>query len=195
VLTLRDNDATYLRNRVWRNLLIRTLTCFLVAPLFLATLMTSAAPAYAGDNDQDRVASAAKPDVNGNQKTAPEFDESAGLNIPDPLTFQSIATDVDENVTTSKAGHLLVTKSVDLSAFCTPTSGVIYFLIVDDVPIRNSALFSRSTVTAQISGVTKDVVAAGAHQIRVGESCTVPGATVTGSTVTLVGITSVVVLP
>ena len=173
----------------------RNLTRFLVAPLFAATLMTPAAPAYAGGDDQALIASGAKPDVNGNQKTTPEFDESAGVNIPDPLTFQSIATDVDEEVTTSKPGHLLVTKSVDLSAFCTPTSGVIYFLIVDDVPIRNSALFSRSTVTAQISGVTTDVVAAGTHQIRVGESCTVPGATVTGGTVTVVGITSVIVLP
>jgi hypothetical protein len=173
----------------------RNLTRFLVAPLFAATLMTPAAPGYASDNDQTGITSAAKPDVNGNPKTALEVDESAGLSIPDPLTFQSIATDVDEAVTTSKPGHLLVTKSVDLSAFCTPTSGVIYFLIVDDVPIRNSALFSRSTVTAQISGVTTDVVAAGTHQIRVGESCTVPGATVTGSTVTLVGITSVIVLP
>lgn len=137
VLTLPDGDATYLRNRLWRNLLTRTLTRFLVASLFFATLMTPAAPAYAGDNDQDRIASAAKPDGNGNQKTAPEFDESAGLNIPDPLPF----------------------------------------------------------VTAQISGVTTDVVAAGTHHIRIGESCTVPGATVTGSTVSVVGITSVVVLP
>ena len=65
---------------------------------------------------------------------------AAGRSIPDPLTPQRIESFVNETVTTSKTGHLLVTKSMELATTCTPTSGVLYFLIVDDVPIRNSAV-------------------------------------------------------
>src|SRR5436190_12046994 len=73
-----------------------------------------------------------------------EVIESAGLNVPDPLTPQSIESFVDENIVTTRAGRLLVTKSIDLSATCTPSSGVLYYLMVDDVPIRGSAVFSRT---------------------------------------------------
>lgn len=124
-----------------------------------------------------------------------EVIESAGRNIPDPLTPQSIESFLDESITTSKAGRLLVTKSMELTTTCTPTSGVLYFLIVDDVPIRNSAVFSRAGIVGQVSGVTTDVVDAGTHIIRVGQVCTLPGATPSGGSVTLVGITSVIVLP
>jgi len=125
-----------------------------------------------------------------------EVIESAGRNIPDPLTPQSIESFLDESITTSKAGRLLVTKSMELTTTCTPTSGVLYFLIVDDVPIRNSAVFSRSSgIVGQVSGVTTDVVDAGTHTITVGSVCTLPGATPSGGSVTLVGLTSVIVLP
>lgn len=124
-----------------------------------------------------------------------EVIESAGRNIPDPLTPQRIESILNETVTTSQAGHLLVTKSMELTTTCTPTSGVLYFLIVDDVPIRNSAVFSRTGIVGQVSGVTTDAVDAGTHTIRIGQVCTVPGATPSGGSVTLVGITSVIVLP
>src|SRR5262245_47050010 len=125
-----------------------------------------------------------------------EVIETPGRNIPDPLIPQTVESFLAESFTTSKTGHLLVTKSMELSATCTPTSGVLYFLIVDDVPIRNSAVFSRTTgILGQVSGVTIDVVEAGTHTIRVGEVCTLPGATPSGGSVTLVGITSVIVLP
>ena len=67
--------------------------------------------------------------------------------------------------------------------------------MVDDVPIRSSAVFSRTGVTAQLTGVSADIVAPGTHRIRIGQQCTAPGATVSGGTVTLVGITSIIVLP
>ena len=125
-----------------------------------------------------------------------EVIESAGLNVPDPLTPQSIESFVDENIVTTSAGRLLVTKSIDLSAICTPTSGVLYYLMVDDVPVRSSATFSRTTgITGQLTGVTEDIVLAGRHHVRVGEQCTLPGATVSGGSVTLVGVTSIIVLP
>ena len=169
-----------------------SLTRFLTVPLCAAALISGAATMYAGASDQSSFAtSAAKPEA----KTASEIIESAGLNIPDPLTPQAIESLVDETITTSKAGHLLVTKSVDLTATCTPTSGVLYFLIIDDVPVRNSAVFSRSNVTAQLTGVTTGIVDTGSHQIRIGERCTAPGADVTGGSVTVVGISSVIVLP
>jgi hypothetical protein len=124
-----------------------------------------------------------------------EIVESAGINVPDPLTPQDIESFVDENLVTTQAGRLLVTKSIDLSSTCTVGTGVLYYLMVDDVPIRSSAVFSRTGVIGQVTGVTADIVEAGSHRIRVGAQCTAPGATVNGGSVTLVGLTSIIVLP
>lgn len=179
------------------------------AVAFAATaLLSFATPSGAVANEQSSVVAGAtdqaganvdlaKPnsDVQGAKKDL-EVIETVGRNIPDPLIPQSIESFVTESFTTSKAGHLLVTKSMELSTTCTPTSGVLYFLLVDDVPIRNSAVFSRTTgILGQVSGVTTDVVEAGPHTIKVGQVCTVPGATPSGGSVTLVGLSSVIVLP
>jgi hypothetical protein len=185
----------------------RLLTRWFVAPIAAAALLAFATSSGAAANEPSSTvagpsdqASArvdlARPPIDGRMERQ-ELDivESAGRNIPDPLTPQRIESFLNETVTTSKAGRLLVTKSIELTATCTPTSGVLYFLIVDDVPIRNSAVFSRTGFVGQVSGVTTDIVAAGTHTIRIGETCTVPGATPTGATVTVVGITSVIVLP
>ena len=155
---------------------------FLAAPLLSIALLVPAT-ALAGQNGK-----LSKKDF--------EIVVSAGLNIPDPLTPQSIESFVNETLVTTQEGRLIVTKSVDLSATCTPTSGVLYYLIVDDTPIRSSAVFSRTSgVTGQISGVTTEVVPAGTHSIAIGEQCTLPGATPSGGSVTLVGLTSIIVLP
>ena len=100
-----------------------------------------------------------------------------------------------ESVTTSKAGRLIVTKSMEFSVTCTPTSGVLYFLVVDGVPVRNSAVFSRTGFLGQVSGVTANAVEAGTHTIDVGYTCTLPGAYPSGRIVTVIGISSAVVLP
>jgi hypothetical protein len=120
---------------------------------------------------------------------------SAGLNVPDPLVPQTIESFVDEYITTTRTGRLLVTKSIDLSASCTTGTGVLYYLVVDDEPMRSSAVFSRTGVIGQVSGVSADIVEAGFHRIRIGAQCTAPGADVNGGSVTLVGITTVIVLP
>ena len=151
----------------------------LTAPLLAAMLLVLAATAATAQT-----------------KKGFEIVESAGLSIPDPLVPQGIEGFIDETVTTAKAGQLIVTKSVNLSASCTiATSGVLYFLMIGDVPLRNSTVFSRDGVVGQLTGVTTDIVEAGTHRIRIGQRCTQPGATVNGGTVTLVGITSVIVLP
>ena len=151
----------------------------------------------AGTSDQASAAvDVATPAIDGKSaKKDLEVIETTGRNVPDPLMPQSFASFLDESVTTSKAGYLLVTKSMELTTTCTPTSGVLYFLVIDDVPIRNSAVFSRTGIVGQVSGVTTDVVDAGTHTIRVGQVCTLPGATPSGGSVTVVGITSVIVLP
>ncbi len=160
--------------------MIRTNIRMLTAPLLAAMLLVQTATVA--------TAQAAKRGM--------EIVESAGLNIPNPLVPQNIEYFVNETVTTAKAGSLMVTKSVNLSASCSiATSGVLYFLMVDDVPLRNSAVFSRNGVVGQLTGVTTDIVAAGTHRIQIGQACTQPGASVNGGTVTLVGITSVIVLP
>ena len=153
--------------------------------------------AVAGQSEQaSATVDLAKPAVGGRiARQDLEIIESAGRNIPNPLTPQRIESFLDESVTTSTAGYLLVTKSMELTTTCTPTSGVLYFLMVDGVPIRNSAVFSRTGIAGQVSGVTTDIVAAGTHTIAVGETCTVPGAYPSGATVAVIGITSLVVFP
>ena len=171
----------------------RSLTRFFAVSFAATALLSFATPSGAAANEQSSVVAGAS-----DQRIAKkdlEVIETPGRNIPDPLIPQSIESFVDESVTTSKAGHLLVTKSMELTTTCTPTSGVLYFLIVDNVPIRSSAVFSRTGILGQVSGVTTDVVDAGTHTIRVGQVCTLPGATPSGGTVTLVGITSVIVFP
>ena len=141
--------------------------------------------------------SAAFAQSEGDKLSKKDFEvvESAGLHVPDPLTPQTFESIVDESLVTTRSGRLIVTKLIDLSTTCTVGTGVIYFLMVDDVPIRSSAVFSRTGVTGQVTGVTADVVAAGFHRIRVGAQCTTPGATPSGGTVTVIGITSAIVLP
>ena len=182
-------------------------TRFLAVPFAATALLSFATPSGAAASERSSVVAGASDQVSANADLAkPAIDlriakkdleviDSAGRNIPDPLIPQSIESFVDESVTTSQAGHLLVTKSMELTTTCTPASGVLYFLIIDDAPIRNSAVFSRTGILGQVSGVTTDVVNAGTHTIRVGAVCTLPGATPSGGSVTLVGITSVIVLP
>ena len=185
----------------------RSLAGLLAVPVAATALLSFASPGGAATNDRTGAVAGASDQASTKVDLAkPAHDlrierqdvevvASAGRNIPDPLTPQRVESFVTESLTTSKAGRLLVTKSMELTTTCTPTSGVIYFLIVDDVPIRNSAVFSRSGIVGQVSGVTTDVVGPGTHTIKVGQTCTVPGATTSGGTVTVVGITSVVVLP
>lgn len=175
----------------------------MAVPLAVIALLSCAAPAAARVNEPPSandhtgaLTSVTKSAADARvERQDVEVVESAGRNIPNPLTPQRIESYLNESVTTSKAGRLLVTRSLDLSMTCTPESGVLYFLIVDDVPIRNSAVFSRTGIVGQVSGVTTDVLAAGTHTIKVGEMCTVPGAYPSGALVTIVGISSVVVLP
>lgn len=157
--------------------------------LFVTAVTGSAFAQDAGKGVANGAAASPKPTRNSF-----EVIDSAGLNIPASLTPQSIEHFVDEDLVTTQVGQLIVTKSIELSAFCTAGTGVLYYLMVDDVPIRNSTVFSRTGVIGQISGVTADAVAAGTHHIRIGEQCTTPGASVSGGTVTLVGITSIIVL-
>jgi hypothetical protein len=177
----------------------RFLTGILAAPIAAVALLScsaasaSAQPGAAVASDQ---ASLARSRDDGRlERQDVEVVESVGRNIPSPLTAQRIETFLTETVTTTKPGRLLVTKSMDLSVTCTPSSGVIYFLIVDDVPVRNSAVFSRTGFVGQVSGVTLETVAAGTHTIKVGETCTVPGAYPSGASVALIGLSSVIVLP
>jgi hypothetical protein len=185
----------------------RILRSSFAARLAAAALLSIASPsgaaahhlqeAVAGPSDQASArADLAKAPAEGRiERQDIEVVESVGRNIPNPLTPQRVESFVTESVTTSKAGRLLVTKSMDLTTTCTPASGVIYFLLVDDLPVRNSAVFSRTGLAGQVSGVTTDVVEAGTHTIKVGLTCTVPGAYPSGATVAVIGITSVVVLP
>ena len=154
---------------------------------------TAAGSAFAQDNNK-AVSNNGVAGAKGSQKGF-EVIDSAGLHIPDPLVPQSFEHFVDEDFVTTQAGQLVITKSIDLAATCTVGTGVLYYLILDDVPIRNSTVFSRTGVSGQISGVTAVGVAAGLHRIRIGEQCAAPDSGVNGGTVTVIGITSIVVLP
>src|SRR5262245_8987711 len=103
-----------------------------VAVTFAATaLLSFATPSGAAANGQSSVAAGGSDQASASVDVAklaidergPKKDleviETAGRNVPDPLTPQSIESSVAESVTTSKAGHLLVTKSMELSTTCT----------------------------------------------------------------------------
>lgn len=185
----------------------RLLAVSFAVPMAATALLSLATPSAAAVREPSGAVAVASDQVSVNADLArpastgridrPDVEvvESAGRNIPQSLTPQRIESFVTETVTTSSAGRLLVTKSMELTTTCTPTSGVLYFLMVDGVPIRNSAVFSRTGIAGQVSGVTTDIVAAGTHTIAVGETCTVPGAYPSGATVAVIGITSLVVFP
>src|SRR4051794_37475038 len=97
--------------------LTRTLVRTAAAPLLAALLLVPAATVHAAGADKTA-------------KSHVEIVESTGLHIPNPLVPQDIQSFVDESVTTSTSGTLLVTKSVNLTASCSiATSGIVYFLM------------------------------------------------------------------
>ncbi|HTV01599.1 MAG TPA: hypothetical protein VMF13_13710 [Luteitalea sp.] len=183
----------------------RTLAALCAVPMVAAALSMStpvraaaqdpesSTPAFNARSDQREFAK--RPGDDRAARQGIEVVESAARFIPLNLTAQRTETMIIDTFTTTKPGRLLVTKSMELSATCTPASGVMYFLILDGVPLRNSTVFARAGFVGQMSGVTTNTVAAGTHTVTVGETCTVPGAYPSGASVTIIGLTTAVVLP
>jgi hypothetical protein len=188
--------------------MVRTVSSFVLEKMSVIAMVACAASVgVAAQSPQAQIGITTETGATRGERASPATDarlerpdaevvESVGRNIPAILVPQRVESFVTDSVTTSKAGHVLVTKSAELTTTCTPASGVIYFLLVDDVPVRNSAIFSRAGLLGgQVSGVTTEVVPAGTHTIKIGLMCTVPGAYPSGATVTVIGISSVIVLP
>ncbi|MEP7047465.1 MAG: hypothetical protein ABI949_12330 [Ilumatobacteraceae bacterium] len=132
-------------------------------------------------------------------KIADEFVVSAGLGIPATLTPDlTVFPMFNETVTTSTSGRWLVTKSFTGRQACTVQFGSLYYLVVDGVPVRASAVFNNigqgSVLSTTFVGSTVGVVPAGAHVIGIGVQC-VSGATVALLTAyTQASVSSVTVL-
>jgi hypothetical protein len=108
-------------------------------------------------------------------------------------TFGSI----NQPFTTTRPGRLLVTTSVSVSASCQNGASEyrLYFVLIDGVAIRSSAVVKQSAdkLQQQLTGLTSAVIPAGAHQISVGAECRT--GTTSGNTVDFFSVSSVVVLP
>ncbi len=105
---------------------------------------------------------------------------------------------LDETVTTDRDGYLLVTKYLDGRATCSPNNsgGRAYFITVDGVAVRSSAVYSGNDAFRQMRlvGVTEQRVSAGEHEIGVAAECVLAN---DANAVSLVGVSNaaVVVLP
>lgn len=104
-----------------------------------------------------------------------------------------LSLNVDETVTSTIAGRWMITKSVTGSITC-PSGIPMFFIVFDGTPLRSSitAVPGGQTIAAALSGITPDVVPAGAHTITAGADC--PGTSQTGSSAILYGSSNVVVL-
>jgi hypothetical protein len=85
-------------------------------------------------------------------------------------------------VTTSRAGRLLVSKSVtSMSASCGGGTTPVFFLELDRKRIRGTTFSTSVTINAPtFVGVTSDVVPAGTHTVEIGIDCEGGTASVTG---------------
>jgi len=133
-------------------------------------------------------------DVEG--KASHEVVVTPGLSVPDPLTPQTVYTQVNETVTTTTTGHWLVTKSFIGDLDCSTGVG-LYYILVDGVPVRSSAMARPNSGPNQyfdtMTGVTPNVIKAGAHTVGIGSQCT-GGVSPSGSGVTTNSISSVTVI-
>jgi hypothetical protein len=121
--------------------------------------------------------------------------ESAGLNLPAPLEAQSSITSLNETVVTPRTARLSIHKNVgavSMSCSNASTNGFV-FITLDGVPIRNSVVFTSTSVSGVLIGVTSSPVLAGSHVIGVGLRCF--SGTLTGLGYGIASISTVRVLP
>jgi len=130
-------------------------------------------------------------------KASHEVVVTPGLNVPDPLTPQTVYMQVNESVTTTTSGHWLVTKSFVGDLDCS-TGVAFYYILVDGVPVRSSAMTRPNSGPNQyldtLIGVTSTEIDAGQHTLGIGSQCA-GGVSPSGSGVTTNSISSVTVIP
>ena len=129
----------------------RFFTRLVAVPLAATALLSFATPSGIAANELSSVVAGASGQANANVSPAKpepngriarqdlEVIETAGRNIPDPLTPQRIESFLNETITTTQTGHLLVTKSMELTTTC----------------IRRAALFTFSSSTTSQSGTVR----------------------------------------
>lgn len=107
-------------------------------------------------------------------------------------------TALGESFTTTRAGHLLITKlAAGIGVTCTGASDSrLVFLRVDGVAMRTSAVYAvtPSIGTLRMVGVTDGVVPAGAHTVDIAAEC-LSTSTTLGVGYTSISNAGIVVLP
>jgi hypothetical protein len=121
----------------------------------------------------------------------------SGVGQPATLAAQGSFFFINETITTTTPGQLLVSKYAEVTLGC--SSGARwYYLLVDGVPVRSS-LFLRGSASpglaGQITGTTAEVVPAGTHTIGVGGQCFTSGNYIGGNVTVLATSSSVTVIP
>jgi len=130
-------------------------------------------------------------------KASHEVVVTPGLFVPEPLTPQTVYTQVHDTVTTATTGHWLMTKSFIGDPDCSTSVG-LYYILVDGVPVRSSAMARPNSGPNQhfdiMTGVTPNVIDAGVHTVGIGSQCA-GGVSPSGSGVTTSSMSSVTVIP
>lgn len=128
-------------------------------------------------------------------KSGHEVVVSAGLSQPDPLSPTFHPASLDETITTTTSGHWLVTKSFVGELTCGGSAGALYYILIDNVPVRSSVILRPRTLVSQyddaLIGMTPDVIPAGTHVIGIGAECPAafPGGNSGWATVSISAVT------
>jgi hypothetical protein len=91
---------------------------------------------------------------------------------------------------------LLITNFGSLNIGCS-TPGRLFFLLVDDVPLRSSVFYKDdgTDLSGTLTGTTADVIPAGDHEIALGAQCYAPTTFLGTSSYTGFSSSSVTVIP
>lgn len=103
---------------------------------------------------------------------------STGIGVPALTSRGYLAQYYSENITTTTAGHWLVSKTAGgIGQICAPTYyGAFYYVEVDGAPVRSSLSFKQNAASTNaydldLRGVTDAVIPAGTHTVTIDSVC------------------------
>ena len=101
-----------------------------------------------------------------------------------------------ETIISKRAGYWLVSKSITRYAVnCSAGIGVWYFIGIDNMPLRSSVILAEEGIINRrvFSGISKTVIPAGEHTLRISAQCR--SGNYQGSGSNNIGTSTVIVMP
>jgi hypothetical protein len=130
----------------------------------------------------------------------PEIVVSPGVGIASVLTSQLGTTSAHETVVTTTSGRWTISKTVATLAVCAPAAGRLFYITVDGVAMRGTALYAAAAaggpaLSFTLVGSDNRTIPAGTHSIDVGGQCLQPTSTFSNVSVLSLSISTVTVTP